>query len=76
MRASHSSIERPFSVPSPIYAAGILLTLFVLERAYQGAYELIALGVGIALVGFVFSTIWVAVTDAEETTRTASPADD
>ena len=76
MRASHSTVERPFSVPSPIYAGGILLTLFVLWRAYEGAYNLIALGIGIALVGFVFSTIWVAVTEAEETTVSASTADD
>jgi type III secretory pathway component EscU len=76
MRVSHSLLERPFSVPSPIYGAGILLTLFVLWRAYQGAYILIAIGIAIGLVGFVFSTTWVALTDAEETTGATPTADD
>lgn len=75
MRLSHSSVERPFSVPRPIYAAGVGLILFVLWQAYQGAYELIALGIGLALVGFIFSSIWVSVTDAEEA-PVAATADD
>lgn len=76
MRVSHSLLERPFSVPGPIYGAGILLTLFVLWRAYEGAYTLIAIGIAIGLVGFVFSTTWVALTDAEETTGGTPTADD
>lgn len=75
MRFSHSAVERPFSVPSPIYAAGVVLILFVLWRAYQGAYSLILLGIGIALVGFVFSSVWVAVLDVDEPAESAT-ADD
>lgn len=74
MRFSHSELERPFSVPMVLYGGGILLTFFVLWRAYQGAYWLIGLGVGIALVGFVFSTVWTTVRSPTPA-RTAS-ADD
>jgi amino acid transporter len=66
MRFSHSTVTRPFSVPQPIYGAGILLTLFVLWRAYQGAYWLIGLGIGIGLIGFAFSAIWTSINGQPE----------
>ena len=58
MRSSHSDLERPFSVNMGIYAIGVLLILFILWKAYQGAYWLVGLGIGIAAIGFIYSTIW------------------
>lgn len=74
MRFTHGSIQRPFSVPMALYGAGLILTFFVLWMAYQGAYWLIALGVGIALVGFVFSTLWTTFSDSAK--QQATLADD
>ncbi len=62
LRTSHIGLTRPFSVNKGIYFAGIFLILFVLWRAYQGAYWLVGLGLAIAVVGFIYAFIWTSYT--------------
>lgn len=63
MRTSHAEVTRPFTRSKWIYAAGVFLILFVLWRAYVGAYWLLGLGLVIAAVGFIYSFIWTSYTD-------------
>ncbi|MFB6108880.1 MAG: APC family permease, partial [Haloplanus sp.] len=67
MRVTHPDLDRPYTAHPIWYVAAIGLILLTLWKAYAGAYYQVAIGCGIFVIGFVYSTLWVRVKKPDAT---------
>ncbi|GAB3327939.1 APC family permease [Haloplanus salinarum] len=62
LRHTHPEIERPIRTNVLVYGAGLVLILFTLWKAYQGAYNIVLIAIGIFAVGHLYSGAWIKLT--------------
>jgi amino acid transporter len=75
LRYTHPNLERPFSTNPLVYVAGMALILFTLWKAYQGAYNLVLMAIGIFVLGHLYAGAWIRFTDASPVQAASEPSD-